>query len=162
MKILIISDNHGRLNYLEAILSRDNFDRVIHCGDSEVDRLFINNIDIVKGNSYLDPDYPYLKIFNVEGLKILITHGHLHNVHNGLNSLLYKALQEKIDIVCFGHTHIPLITEEKGVLFVNPGSLSMPRGESQSSYMIMEITDKIYLRQYNLANEEISYYERSK
>lgn len=162
MKILIVSDTHGRLKDLESIIDRNSFDRIIHCGDSEVDRIFINNLDIVRGNSYLDPDYPEVKILNVEGLKILITHGHLYNVYNGLNSLLYIALQEQADIVCFGHTHIPLIIEEEGVLFVNPGSLSRPRGESQPSYMVMEITDKIYLKQYNLADEELSNYERSK
>ncbi|XMB87353.1 metallophosphoesterase [Mycoplasmatota bacterium WC44] len=163
MKILIVSDNHGRLSDLDSIIEKGNFDKIIHCGDSEVDRMLLNyNMDIVRGNSYQDPEYPLIKIINAEGLRILITHGHLFDVYNGLQNLLYKALHEEVNIVCFGHTHVPLILEEEGILFVNPGSISRPRGNSSSSYMVMEISEKICLKHYNLVDEELTYYERSK
>ena len=42
----------------------------------------------------------------------------------------------------FGHTHVPCVEEQEGILFVNPGSLTYPRQEGhKSSYAIMEISD---------------------
>ena len=43
------------------------------------------------------------------------------------------------NVVLFGHTHVPLCLEEEGVLYLNPGSLTSPRGGSHASYAILEI-----------------------
>jgi len=37
-----------------------------------------------------------------------------------------------------GHTHVPKKTEENGVIFMNPGSVSIPKEQSPHSYMIYE------------------------
>ena len=43
----------------------------------------------------------------------------------------------------FGHTHRPLIDYSKGIIALNPGSLSYPRQEGKRpSYMIMELDKK--------------------
>lgn len=38
----------------------------------------------------------------------------------------------------YGHTHIPEMKEKDGYLFLNPGSVSIPKGGSENSYMIFE------------------------
>ena len=43
-----------------------------------------------------------------------------------LDDLLIKAKAREADIAVFGHTHIPTIQEEDGVLMVNPGSVYLP------------------------------------
>ena len=40
---------------------------------------------------------------------------------------LRSVFDDEIDIMVFGHTHYAMIEEHQGVLFVNPGSPSLPR-----------------------------------
>ena len=42
------------------------------------------------------------------------------------------------DVVFFGHTHVPTVYEKEGVLYLNPGSTSIPKEGSPHSYMIYE------------------------
>jgi putative phosphoesterase len=71
---------------------------------------------------------------------MFITHGHHFSVKLGLTKLLNHALYNDVNIVCFGHTHRPLIKEIKDVLFINPGSLSRNKFGAQNSYCLLEIT----------------------
>jgi len=41
------------------------------------------------------------------------------------------------DILLFGHTHRPLLKEEAGVIYANPGSVALPRGDSVPSYLLL-------------------------
>ncbi len=50
------------------------------------------------------------------------------------------AYARGMDIVCFGHTHRPVVDVSDTVTALNPGSLSYPRQEGrQPSYIIMEL-----------------------
>ena len=60
-----------------------------------------------------------------------------------LNSLLKLAKNNHIDIVVYGHTHIPVYKTIDNVTFINPGSLTYPRGESDKSFGILTIDDDI-------------------
>ncbi len=54
---------------------------------------------------------------------------------------LKNEMGRKIDanIVIYGHTHLPLITEFSGMKFINPGSVGQPRdGDERASYAIYE------------------------
>ena len=42
------------------------------------------------------------------------------------------------DIYCHGHTHINSIDKYNGVIICNPGSVTLPRGGSAASYMIID------------------------
>ena len=62
---------------------------------------------------------------------ILVTHGHIYNTDKlppmgGVNVLLY------------GHTHVPKCEEHDGYTYMNPGSVSIPKEGSAHSYMILE------------------------
>ena len=81
MKILIVSDTHGRDTNLE-VLWEAPFDMLIHCGDVEGREFFIEAFAEV-----LVVLWPEITIFSVicqreeeitlGGKKILVTHGHL-------------------------------------------------------------------------------------
>ncbi|MCX5775263.1 MAG: phosphodiesterase [Firmicutes bacterium] len=43
----------------------------------------------------------------------------------------------KGDILLFGHTHRPLLKEEDGIVYANPGSAALPRGGSAPSYLVL-------------------------
>ena len=56
------------------------------------------------------------KIIEVCGKKIFITHGHFYGVKEGMQRLLYRGLELKVDIALYGHTHISNILFEEGML----------------------------------------------
>ena len=44
----------------------------------------------------------------------------------------------------YGHTHKPVVDQDRDIIAVNPGSLTYPRQEGRSpSYIVMTITDGI-------------------
>jgi len=158
MKILILSDSHGDTVYLSEIIARHEVDKTLHLGDLEISNdLF--EMTIVRGNSYMDPEAPLERLIDTDGKRLFMTHGHIYSVHNGLTSISLKARSLKVDYCLFGHTHIPCFKENKGILYINPGSVTRPR-TGKGSYMILNtINDSCVL--YNLLGEEIEAYERS-
>ena len=70
-----------------------------------------------------------------------ITHGNRY-VDGGLPRFSYRAREEACDVVLFGHTHMPLVTEDGGILYVNPGSAAMPRqADRRRTYAVITVSD---------------------
>ena len=42
------------------------------------------------------------------------------------------------DILLHGHTHIPKCVEHESYVYLNPGSVSIPKENSRHGYMILE------------------------
>ena len=81
-----------------------------------------NNIISVKGNcDYID--LPPLQVIEIESKRILVTHGHLYNVHFDIFKLYMLAKEKGADIVLYGHTHNQMVEEYDGITFINPGAL---------------------------------------
>ena len=59
-----------------------------------------------------------------------------------LDTAYDKFIDDKVDIIVFGHSHQPLILTKNKVLMINPGSPSYKRREPWYSYVILEIQDK--------------------
>ena len=58
--------------------------------------------------------------------------------------LKQEARDRGVDIVMYGHTHKPVVDQDRDIIAVNPGSLTYPRQEGRSpSYIVMTITDGI-------------------
>lgn len=148
MKILIVSDTHGRNEgYLELLEKSEKMDMVIHCGDVEGSEYLISQAAgcqtvIVQGNNDFFSDLPKEMIVKIGKYKALVTHGHSYYVNMGYQHLVREAKRRKTDMVIYGHTHRPVIAEEDGVLVLNPGSLSYPRQEDRKySYIVMEVNE---------------------
>lgn len=145
MNILIVSDSHGLTKELDELKRiHKQVDFRIHCGDSELspDHPSILGFETVKGNCDYGNGFPNQRIIDTEKGKILITHGHLDNVKSGLIKLKYKAIEAGANIVCFGHSHIMGFEMVEGILFLNPGSLRLPRMRTEKTYFILELTEK--------------------
>jgi putative phosphoesterase len=148
VKVLVISDSHGAVfeSHINEIKTHGDYDILIHCGDKYkdaqkfADKLNIKTMYQVPGNC----DYDVVKegvIFReIMGRKVLITHGHIHNVKYNLDSLKKFAKENNADVVLFGHTHDQLTEYADDTLFFNPGSTIFPRRGS-GSYGILEFTD---------------------
>lgn len=147
MKILIVSDTHGREYNLERALQEAGpIDQLIHAGDVEGGEEGIRRLAgdapaaIVAGNNDFFCDLPDERIFSLAGKKFWVTHGHRYFVHSGTLYLKREARSRGADIVIYGHTHKPVIEQDAGLLILNPGSLSLPRQEGRRpSYLLMEL-----------------------
>ena len=95
---------------------------------------------MVAGNNDFCSEYPKEKIVTIGKHRIFMTHGHKYRVGYGIDNLVYKAMENNADIVMFGHTHVPMVRYEDGIIVVNPGSATQPREYPyKPSYVIMEI-----------------------
>ena len=57
-----------------------------------------------------------------------------------ITGVMEEAQARECQMVFFGHTHKPVVSEKDGVLAINPGSLSYPRQEGRKpSYSVMEV-----------------------
>ena len=146
MKILIVSDSHGRNTYLERVLETIGpIDMLIHLGDLEGSETFLRQhvncpIEMVSGNNDYFTDIDREKEIYIGPYKILLTHGHRYKVHYGTEYIKDWARENNATMVMFGHTHMPLIDQASDVIAINPGSISQPRQEGHKpSYIIMEI-----------------------
>ncbi|MDH8678940.1 metallophosphoesterase [Fusibacter bizertensis] len=134
MKVLVISDTHGYIAPVIRYMKKYPmlFDRVWHLGDHFKDALGIasaTGCDMigVKGNCDSHANANEDEILEVSGKRVLLTHGHLYGVKHSLLRLHLKGLEDHLDLICFGHTHMATQTEEDGVILFNPGSASLPR-----------------------------------
>ena len=143
MKLLVFSDSHGNTERMRIILSRNpNIDAVLFLGDGKRDvEKLIETAEgkdkmwvTVSGNcDWLTFDIPNERVFEYEGVRFLMLHGHTVGVKSGTAMLEAYARSKDVDIVLCGHTHVPCdeyISGEnsmKPLRIFNPGSIGEPR-----------------------------------
>jgi len=137
MKLVIVSDNHGRIDVLKQIvLAHPDADAYIHCGDSELSKDQIEPFITVNGNNDRYYTHPELLVLPMGQFKILLLHGHQMNLFKRLDLLTHKAHQLGCKIACYGHTHIFSVVTKSGVTMINPGSLYYNRDGTTASYAV--------------------------
>ena len=131
MKLLLLSDSHGRLvNLLDAV-DRETPDAVFHLGDLCEDAEDLAAaypelpVTMVAGNcDGWGVSAPGEIEVTVEGVRLFLTHGHLYRVKQGLELLRNESLARGADVVCYGHTHVPKVEKNlDGSWLVNPGTV---------------------------------------
>ena len=159
MRLLIVSDSHGRYERLSELLDRQRgIDALIFLGDGLADleradaysRGF--GVFAVKGNCdsfslRLRESAPEESVINLDGYRFLLMHGHTRGVKYGLTNAIYAAREREADILLFGHTHeciekyIPEGEEyslDKPLRIFNPGSLGAS-GDGYGYFGLIEI-----------------------
>jgi len=146
MKLLILSDSHGDCKPMAEIVKRFDgvADHLLFLGDNTRDceefrATFSGEIHIVAGNCDFGSGYPDEEILTIADKKILMTHGHNFRVKSGFGSITAAAKAYDVNICLFGHTHVATEFYDSGILFLNPGSISLPRGLIGKSYAVVEI-----------------------
>lgn len=133
MKILVMSDSHGRIGRLKDIIS-DNKDArsIIFLGDGErefdlaaTEMNLREHAQVVQvcGNCDRMSQEEVTVVREIEGVKFYITHGYEQNVKYGLEKLYYAACEAGCKVALFGHTHRQHLSEEDDIAFFNPGSV---------------------------------------
>jgi len=158
---LVMSDSHYDRKVVEHLKAKyqGQVSAIFHCGDSELESSdsVWSGITVVAGNCDYDPGYKESQLVEVEGKRVLITHGHLYNVGFGLDRYNYFAEEQQADIALFGHIHQPVAQMIGKTLFINPGSVSQPRGQYNiKMYATVEILSNSYkVTYYTLEHEPI-------
>ncbi len=149
MKILIVSDTHKSHRNLERVIEMEKpFDLLIHLGDVEgaddyIEALVDCPVHIVRGNNDFFSDLPAEKEIMIDGNHVFLTHGHYYYVSMGEERIRKEAKGRGADVVMYGHTHMPSITEENNLIMLNPGSIAYPRQQGRHpSYIVMDTDEK--------------------
>ena len=174
MKYMFASDVHGSAYYCHKMLDaykEEKAERLVLLGDllyhgprndlpkeyapKEVIAMLNplkDQIYAVRGNCDTEVDqmvlqFPILAdyaLWELGDRMVFLTHGHLYN-ENNLPPL------KKGDILLHGHTHVTGCTVHSDYIYMNPGSVSIPKGGSERGYLTYE--NGVFLFK-NLAGEE--------
>lgn len=175
MKILVASDLHGSSYYTDILIKRffdEGADKLILLGDlyyhgprnalpsgyatMECANL-LNGIKdkliAVRGNCDAEVDQmisefellPHYQM-DIAGKKAFFSHGHLYNRHTKPST--------SFDIMFLGHEHVGYIIKEGSKIYVNTGSVSLPKNDSPHSYAL--INDKVISLKQLVSNKEIT------
>lgn len=161
MKWMIASDIHGSAYYCRKMLEcfeMEKADRLLLLGDilyhgprndlpkeyapKEVIAMLNEkkeDIICVRGNCDSEVDQMVLQfpimsdycILSKGKTVIFATHGHTY--HENALPPLHDG-----DILLHGHTHVPTYKEHEKYIYMNPGSVSIPKEESYHGYMIWQ------------------------
>ena len=127
MKILGFSDPHGAMGKMVEAMEHERPHHVFFLGDHYRDGIELSQLypdipmDIVRGNCDWGKG-PVLRVVELEGVRFLLTHGHLQYVKSGLDELLQEAKNRQVQVACFGHTHLAKVVYRDGIYLMNPGS----------------------------------------
>ena len=143
MKIGIISDTHGHVpNAVHDALA--GVDHILHAGDvgpmeviTELES--IAPVSAVLGNTDYSIQLPQTHIQSFVSQKFLVHH--IVDLPVPVQLVRVAIAVEQPNVVVFGHTHVPYNEHHDGVLFLNPGSASNPRGGSAPSVAIVECNE---------------------
>ena len=154
MKALFISDNHGDAAILERVKEglADQVDAMFHCGDSNLspDDPALAGFQVVVGNTDWDP-FPRVVDHVVGDEHVFVTHGHLYGVNQSLLNLKLAAKEAGATVAAHGHTHQLACQVVDGILLLNPGSISQPRGEYDylgGTFAMVETTPEHFIVRY--------------
>ena len=146
MRLLVLSDTHGRSSLIDRVLRLEiTAKEVFFLGDvvSDVEEIMSEypdrNFHIVHGNCDYFCDYPLFDIVECGGTTVYMTHGHKHFVKSGVSDILEAAKNTGAEIALYGHTHISSIDYKDGIYLINSGSLALPR-DGKPSYAVIDIT----------------------
>lgn len=159
MKLLVVSDIHGSAYYTEKIpeiFEREKADKIIVLGDlyyhgprnpltkdyspmkvAEILNSLKDRLEVIKGNCDAEVDemisefkFKEHLLLDVNNMKVYFTHGHKNNMDN--------LPDEQIDMMVYGHFHTGFIVKKDGIIFANPGSISLPKDNTKNSYLILD------------------------
>lgn len=159
MKYVIMSDIHGSAYYarrIPQIIEKENADKLILLGDlyyhgprnplpedyapMEVAAILNGMKDsllCIRGNCDAEVDemiseFPFEDhlLLELDGRRVYFTHGHKKNMDH--------LPEEAVDMLFYGHFHTGFLREENGILFANPGSISLPKNGTAHSYILLE------------------------
>ncbi|MBP2626813.1 MAG: phosphodiesterase, family [Firmicutes bacterium] len=144
MRIGVISDTHGdQATIRQVVKMLSNVDMWLHAGDYSQDAECLRNLVTVpvisaKGNCDGNTTAKIDEFVEVGDHRIWLTHGHHYGVKKSTQELVRWGKQYEVNVVIYGHTHVPDNQWHEGILIFNPGSAY----GSHATYGILDIDDE--------------------
>jgi putative phosphoesterase len=138
IRIGIISDTHGQLKDKVLDLFADA-DLILHAGDIGSKEILeklrrLSPLTAVRGNmdhgQWAD-SLPAIELVEAGSIRVCLLHD--------LQHLDLDPPTAGIHVVVSGHTHQPSVCRRNGVLFLNPGSASLPRRRLSASIALLAV-----------------------
>ena len=153
MNILILSDTHQNMDFVSIMVHRaQSYDLVIHLGDDYKDaQPFIDaSIPLIRVPGTWTSEYQHVMIENRRfedflGWKFFLTHTPNSDPRDLLDDVDPASVirDQQVDIFCHGHTHQPMISQQNGVIVLNPGHLTAAEDRGyRASYAILQLTNQ--------------------
>lgn len=154
MKLLIASDLHGSVYYVDLLMKRvavEQPDLILLLGDylnhgprnplpvdynpqgvAKLLNQFQERIIGVRGNCDSEVDqlllaFPMMGDYAqvvVDNFYFFLSHGHRNHLSNNRPNTILLS----------GHTHIPVLENQNGMIIFNPGSVSLPKEDHPATY----------------------------
>ena len=163
MLLGVLSDTHGHLKAIQEVsrqLREAGVELVVHLGDDYRDLEWFRaegfQVVAVPGlycPEFRQPQIPNLRLEEFAGVRFLLT----HSPEFRLTDLPPTQVDHRPQIVLYGHTHIPAITERDGMIWINPGHLKDQdkRGYPPSYALIRLEPAQLTVQILRLADQDI-------
>ncbi len=140
IKILVVSDSHGNSEDIKTLVNENEFNYMFFLGDTllDVENLKLDNLIKVRGNWDYDFSTKSIITVKIENVKFLLLHGHGFGVKHGLGYLIKETEKEKVDFVCYGHTHMSSLEYVNGIGYLNPGAFSYAKN-GKKTYAVLTL-----------------------
>ncbi len=165
MKVIVISDTHmpRMAKGLPPTLKEElkTADLILHAGDWQTREVYeeltsyapvegvCGNVD---GQDLID-QFGYQKILTLEGYRIGLVHGHgKKGTTEGRAIEAFSGME--LDLIIFGHSHIPVKKDMNGTILFNPGSPTDKRRQSEYSFGIVRIGNGLSVEHVFYSNKK--------
>ncbi len=147
MKIGLISDTHGKI-HPKVFEELNHVDIILHAGDIDSEEILVElealaPVYAVRGNmdrGGLASRLPETRILEFEGVTLMLIHQGLWGETPSLPVQEAMAKRE-INLVCYGHTHLPYWGQIQNTWFINPGGGGRKRFNYPLGVALLDLDD---------------------
>ncbi|MDP8231717.1 MAG: YfcE family phosphodiesterase [Candidatus Zophobacter franzmannii] len=157
MKILIASDTHGNIEFLNSVIKRESdSDALLHLGDNweDVDAIkqSIKGWELYRVPGNYHPGLVNRTLNRIEKFEMS---GKVFKLVHDLQQL---GNQKSCDFILFGHTHVAFCEEIKGIIYLNPGHLKRETDRGQTAaYGVLTLKEDIMIYENKRFDGKLNY-----
>ena len=135
LRVFVLADTHNRLPESVKEVAKDA-DEIWHLGDVCAETILDElraigpRVIVVRGNCDSNFDWPVVLDLERGGLKFRLQH------------VAPDRPPDDVDVLLYGHTHVPRNERRSRVLFLNPGCVTRPNRGAPPSVAWLEIVDR--------------------
>lgn len=164
MKIIVMADTHmpkKSVKFPNRLCQElEHAELIIHAGDWQTLEVYeelkkYGEVHGVYGNvddEEIIQQLPKKKVINVAGWKIGIVHG--HGAKKTTEKRAMEAFEEELDMIIFGHSHLPLLRYIGKTMLFNPGSATDKRKLPFYSFGKLTLSEEIHAEHVFWKKEE--------
>lgn len=143
---MVLSDSHSGLSFMRWCIEKTKPHAVIHLGDyfddgaamaQEYPHIRFHQVPGNCDRFRCHSREPETLCYDIGGVRLYMTHGHMQQVKSGLTRLISAAVENGAAAALYGHTHIPDCHRDMGIWVLNPGSC----GSFSGSCGVIEVTE---------------------